>query len=375
VEGLRAVAVLLVVLYHARIWGFGGGYIGVDVFFVISGFVISGVLLRQVEKRGRPNFGDFYARRARRILPAAGLVALVTIFASYRYLGFIRGNETADDARWVSVFLANFHFASEGTNYFQSQLPPSPLQNYWSLAVEEQFYVVFPAAIALLAFVGSKFSMRSKLMIFTGIVIVASFAWSIHETSVNGTGAYFSVWTRAWELALGGFVAAGTEIWKRFTPLWGSALSWVGVVCILVASTQFSNTTSYPGSVAALPVIGTALVIAGGVTARRTGAEVVLGTRVMRWLGKVSYSIYLWHWPVLVIATEETTHPLSTPHRLLLVLASIGLAAATYYLIENPIRHSKWVATSWVRGIAVGLVVIAAILIVATYKIHSVHTI
>src|ERR1017187_1261416 len=130
VEGLRAVAVGVVVLFHAGVPGFGGGYVGVDIFFVISGFVITKLLLRMVEKSGRPRFGEFYARRARRILPAAALVALIAVFAAYKWLGFIRGNETADDARWAAVFLANNHFASTATNYFQSELPPSPLQNY-----------------------------------------------------------------------------------------------------------------------------------------------------------------------------------------------------------------------------------------------------
>src|ERR1700683_8287 len=132
VEGLRAVAVVAVILFHAKLVGFTGGFVVVDVFYVISGFVITGVLLRKLEASGSLGFKDFYARRARRILPAAGLVLIATILASYHWLGFIRGAEVADDARWCAVFLGNFHFLSIGTNYFASQLPPSPLQNYWS---------------------------------------------------------------------------------------------------------------------------------------------------------------------------------------------------------------------------------------------------
>ena len=192
VEGLRAVAVATVVLFHAGVPGFSGGYVGVDVFFVISGFVITKLLLRQVERRGRPVFSEFYARRARRILPAAGLVVVGTLLASYTMLGFIRGNEVADDSRWVAVFLGNYHFAAEGTNYFQSQLPPSPLQNYWSLAVEEQFYIVYPALVAVTVLVLRRYSVAAKLTVLTVAIMAASLAWSIYYTSTDPTGAYFA---------------------------------------------------------------------------------------------------------------------------------------------------------------------------------------
>src|SRR5580700_3140864 len=215
VEGLRAVAVGAVVLFHANLVGFTGGFVGVDVFYVISGFVITGVLLRKFETSGSLGFKDFYARRARRILPAAGLVLLVTIFASYHWLGFIRGAEVADDARWCAVFVGNFHFLSVGTNYFSSQLPPSPLQNYWSLAVEEQFYLVYPCALALSLVVIPRLSVRHKVMIFTAVVVLGSLSWSIYQTSADPYGAYLSSLTRAWELAAGGFVAAGTQYWLR----------------------------------------------------------------------------------------------------------------------------------------------------------------
>ena len=219
VEGLRAVAVVAVILFHTKIAGFTGGFVGVDVFYVISGFVITGVLLRKVESSGSPGFGDFYARRARRILPAAGLVLVVTVLASYHWLGFVRGAEVADDARWCAVFLGNFHFLSIGTNYFSSQLPPSPLQNYWSLGVEEQFYLVYPLGLALSLLVIPKVSVRLKVMIFTAAVIAGSLWWSIHETSAAPYSAYLSSLTRAWELALGGFMAR-----DRRHPLCGPSL-------------------------------------------------------------------------------------------------------------------------------------------------------
>ncbi|MCZ7576157.1 MAG: acyltransferase [Dehalococcoidia bacterium] len=144
IEGLRAVAVGLVVLGHARVPGFEGGYIGVDVFFVLSGFLITGLLLRERASSGSISMAGFYARRARRILPAASIVLVVTVLASYEWLGFLRGAEIAEDGKWAAVFAANLRFASEGTQYLNLTAPPSPLQHYWSLAVEEQFYLVWP---------------------------------------------------------------------------------------------------------------------------------------------------------------------------------------------------------------------------------------
>jgi peptidoglycan/LPS O-acetylase OafA/YrhL len=374
VEGLRAVAVVAVILFHTQLASFTGGFIGVDVFYVISGFVITGVLLRKVEGSGSIGFGDFYARRARRILPAAGLVLVTTILASYHWLGFVRGAEVADDAKWCAVFLGNFHFLAIGTNYFSSQLPPSPLQNYWSLGVEEQFYVVYPLGLALSLILIPKLSVRHKVMLFTTLLIGGSLAWNIYQTSADPYSAYLSSLTRAWELALGGFVTAGTQYWLRIHRYVGAALTWIGIGCILFAGFQYTSSTAYPGWAAVVPVVGAALVIVGGMSAGRLGVEIILGTFVFRWIGKLSYSLYLWSWPVLTIAEQETTKTLTEGQKALTILASLGLAGVTYALIENPIRHSKWVARSWWKGVVLGLLIIGIVLIVATIELHTTHT-
>ncbi len=331
VEGLRAVAVVAVILFHTKIAGFTGGFVGVDVFYVISGFVITGVLLRKVEASNSLGFGDFYARRARRILPAAGLVLVVTVLASYHWLGFVRGAEVADDARWCAVFLANFHFLSTGTNYFSSQLPPSPLQNYWSLAVEEQFYLVYPLGLALSLLVIPRISVRHKVMIFTGVIIAVSLWWSIDQTSADPYSAYLSSLTRAWELALGGFVTAGTQYWLRIRRPVGACLTWLGIAGILFAGLHYTSSTPYPGWAAVVPVVGAALIIVGGMSAGRWGVELILGTLAFRWVGKLSYSLYLWSWPVLTIAEQETTKSLTLGQRALTIPASLALAAVTYF--------------------------------------------
>ena len=198
VEGLRAVAVVLVVLYHAGLKGLTGGYVGVDVFFVISGFVITGVLLREQAATKGVSIIGFYGRRSRRIIPAATLVIIVTVALTYFFLGVVYGNQTATDARWTAVFLANFHFSSVGTNYLAAQQPPSPLQNFWSLAVEEQFYLVYPTLVLLISAVRTRVSLQARLAVSLTAVIAVSFALSVVQTGSNPTVAYFSPLTRAW---------------------------------------------------------------------------------------------------------------------------------------------------------------------------------
>lgn len=375
VEGLRAVAVGAVVLFHAGVPGFSGGFVGVDVFFVISGFVITGLLLRKRESVTSFELKDFYARRARRILPAAGLVLMATVLASYHWLGFIRGAEVADDARWCAVFLGNWHFLLTGTNYFTGQLPPSPLQNFWSLGVEEQFYVIYPCALFLSFAAMPRFSLRHRVMVFTAVVVIGSLSWCIYETSVNPSGAYFSSLSRAWELGVGGFVAAGTHYWLRIRSNLGSCLTWVGLIAIALAVTLFTTATPFPGWAAMLPVFGAAFVIVGGTSAGPLGVELLLGTLVFRWIGKLSYSLYLWSWPVLTIAMQSSAKSLTVTQRILTVGASLLLSGVTYAVVENPIRHSSFLAKSWWKSLFVGFTIIIAVLLVAFLEIHSLHTI
>jgi peptidoglycan/LPS O-acetylase OafA/YrhL len=374
VEGLRAVAIGLVVLYHANLSALSGGYVGVDVFFVISGFVITGLLLRETRATGRTSFVAFYARRCRRILPAATLVIVATVVATYAALGAFFGNQAAIDARWTAVFLANFHFASIGTNYLAAQRPPSPLLNFWSLAVEEQFYLVFPAVFATLAALRLRWSLRARLAAGLVAIIVLSFALSVAQTGSNPTVAYFSPFTRAWELALGALVAVGTE-WLLAVPRRvGAAATWVGLAAIAFSAVFFNSGTAYPGSLVAIPVVGAALVIAGGMTAPPGGAEFLLGRSPVRYVGKLSYSLYLWHWPMLVIAAEAAgKSSLGFGQSLPWLLAALGASVATYALIENPIRHARFLTARPAAAITMGVVLIAVALTVSTiaYQVHS----
>jgi peptidoglycan/LPS O-acetylase OafA/YrhL len=377
VQGLRAVAVILVVLFHAHVPGLSGGYVGVDVFFVISGFVITGVLLRERESSGSTSIRKFYGRRVRRILPAATLVIIAAVVLSYVLLGPLDGNQTASDARWASVFLLNVHFATNGTNYLASQLPPSVLQNYWSLAVEEQFYLVYPAVFLILAGFSSRVSLRVRLGVVLSAVVIISFVASVVQTSNNATAAYFSPLPRVWELALGGLIAVSTVHLRRLPPLIASMSSWLGLTAILVAAFVFSSSTAYPGWAVAVPVIGTGLVIGGGVATSAHGAERLLGLRPFQLIGLVSYSLYLWHWPVLTLATERSgAGSLTTAQALLWVLVSLGLAILTYVLIENPVRHSALLVPRQWASLVLGACLIGASLTVATVglRLHNTGT-
>jgi peptidoglycan/LPS O-acetylase OafA/YrhL len=367
VQALRAVAVLLVVLNHAHVPGLGGGYIGVDVFFVISGFLITGLLTREQERTGRISILKFYGRRMRRIMPAAALVLIATVVASYYWLGYIRGAHVAEDAEWSSVFLANFHFASVGTGYLHATDAPSTLRHFWSLAVEEQFYVVWPALFLLLGLLRKVVKSRFTMITAVGVIIVASYVFSIVYTGRDATDAYFSPLTRACELAAGAMLALLAPSMKKMPRNAGIVLSLAGMAGIIVTAFVFTENTVFPGAMVALPVLATCAVLAGGEAAAITAYNV----KPIQLIGLWSYSLYLWHWPVLTIAEENLGHVPPAWIRMLLVAGSIALAAATYYLVENPIRNAALLRRRAVVSVALGIALIAAVVGVSVYEVGT----
>jgi len=330
-QGLRAVAVLLVVLDHGGVPFLQGGYVGVDVFFVLSGYLITGLLLRQAGRDGRIRLSDFYVRRARRILPAAVLTLVVTDLAAHQLLNLVRAREAVGDSVWAAFFMANVHFARAGSDYFAQGQPPSPVQHYWTLAVEEQFYLVWPIVLAGVLAVPF---LRRRLLWIVLAAAAGSLAWSIHSTATDATYAYFSTVTRAWELALGAALAIAA-------PRLRGAAAWLGLACICIAAVAFSSSTPFPGYAALLPTIGAALVIAA---APGSGSR-LLSLAPFRYVGDRSYAFYLWHWPVLVIAAEYVGHDLSTAVRLGLLAGAFGLSILSYAFFENPIRQMRPIST------------------------------
>ena len=316
IQGLRAVAVLLVVLAHAGVPYLLGGYVGVDVFFVLSGYLITGLLLR-----GRLSLGEFYVRRARRILPAAALTLVVTDLVAQHLLNFVRAREAVSDSVWAALFGANVHFAQQGSDYFNQGQPPSPFLHFWTLSVEEQFYLVWPSILALALLCGAA---RRRLVLVVAAIGVTSLAWSILDTAASPVTAYFSTFARAWELALG----AALALWA---PRARAAYGWLGLAAIGCAAVLFSSGTPFPGYAALLPAVGAALVIAGDAR--------LLSWAPLRYVGDRSYAYYLWHWPVLIIAAQYAGHELSVGVKLLLVAGAFLLSIASYALFENPIRR------------------------------------
>ncbi|MGZ4229888.1 MAG: acyltransferase family protein [Solirubrobacteraceae bacterium] len=367
VEGLRAVAILLVVLYHVHAGLAPGGYVGVDVFFVISGFLITGQLVRELRTDGRISFMGFYARRARRILPAAVLTVIVTAVASAVLLEPLAAKRALDDVLPAVYFGANVHFAAQGTDYFNAGLSPSPIQHFWSLAVEEQFYIVWPLLLVASSFVWLGAPRRSGLArgrrpmlgaVTVVLVILAAISLmaSIRQTATSPSWAYFSIVTRAWELAVGAMVALALPLSARLNRRVAIALSWVGLGCIALAAARFSDTTAYPGDSALLPVLGAAAVIWGGsaLAGTRFGAQALLATPPFQRVGAWSYSWYLWHWPALVLAPAVLGHPLSELQAVAVALVSLAIAVTSFVLVERPIRRIQIVARRPALGLSAG---------------------
>ena len=366
VQGLRALAVALVVLFHAGVRQVPGGYVGVDVFFVLSGFVITGLLLRRSASRRTMGLADFYARRARRILPMATLVIVATVAASYLILGHFVGRGVAGDARWASVFLANVHAIDVGTDYFHAGGPVSPLLQFWSLSVEEQFYLVFPLLLAGALLLGRRDRQHHRLVLLLGTVVAASLTLSVLQTTWSPTVAYLSPFTRAWELGLGGLcvvLAPWAQRWPRGVA---TAAGWLGLCGILAAACGFDASTAYPGVSALVPVGATALVVLAGSSELRSGPEWLLRRGSLQWGGAISYSLYLWHWPMLVIATEAATTPLSPLERMSLVVASVVLAECSRRFLEDPVRHAPGLGASSRRSLGLGAVLIAGTVLATT---------
>jgi peptidoglycan/LPS O-acetylase OafA/YrhL len=361
IQGLRALAVLLVILDHARIGPFHGGFIGVDVFFVISGFLITGLLVSEAERTGRASLLGFYARRARRILPAATLVIVATVAASLYFLSAVEADGAIEDALWATFFAANFKLAHDGTDYFQSDTPPSPLQHYWSLAVEEQFYLVWPLLVLLLCLYAAWRARRSAGQRSLGprvrdlgvsplvVVVGISFAFSVSYSTTDPVSAYFSPFTRAWELGIGALVACLSTRLILLKPAVQALLSWGGLAAVVIASLAFTGATVFPGYAAALPVVGTAALLAGGLRAARWGPQRLLSMTPMRAMGDWSYSLYLWHWPALIIVTEAW-RPAVGWRGLLVMAFVVPLSAASYYFVENPFRRAQVFRVRRLRG-------------------------
>ncbi|PPF34313.1 acyltransferase family protein [Pseudoclavibacter sp. AY1H1] len=337
-NGLRAVAVLLVVANHLTVSPVGG-FIGVDVFYVLSGFLISGILIREYQRTGSISFQHFYIRRVKRILPVATLVLLVTVAVAFLVWFPTRANQTVLDALAALFFVSNWHFVRLGTDYLQATGPVSPLQHYWSLAVEEQFYVVWPIALLMVASLATKRGRKivRPLLWFMVAATALSFAWALYSSRAMPEFAYFDTISRVWELGLGA-IAALLLPFAKISHGVGRLLAYAGVTLIVVGAFVITPEWPFPGPWAVVPVAGSLLILAGGAQGR---GIVLLDNAVARYIGRISYSLYLWHFPVIVFL-----HSVDSANSVVMGIAAVfmmfGLSILSYHFIELPIINSSW---------------------------------
>ncbi|MQA60043.1 MAG: acyltransferase family protein [Actinophytocola sp.] len=353
VEGLRAVAVVLVLIYHAGLTFVPGGFVGVDVFFVISGFLITSLLIREAERSGTVSLRNFYARRAKRLLPAAALVLATTALLALLVVPRTRWADVGGDIAAAALYFVNWRFAANETDYLAEDASVSPVQHFWSLAVEEQFYFVWPLLLLLAVLIARRvgWSLRRTMCLGLAVIALPSFAWSIVQTAAEPQSSFFVTTTRMWELAIGAVVAIGITRLQRLPRSYAIGLGWLGLAAIVVSGLWFTTATAWPGHAALLPTLGTAAVIAAGASAGAGGPQALLGTRPFTWVGGLSYSLYLWHWPLIVFASVYFDG-LSPAGGVAVALFSFVPAWLTLRLVENPVRFSPRFAsdTSAVRS-------------------------
>lgn len=371
IQALRAIAIALVVVYHIWPTHFKGGFIGVDIFFVISGFLITGQLWREVESTGLVNFSKFWARRARRLLPAS-LLAIATTSAAVLifvpplwFLGFL--DETIGSVGYVQ----NWVLAAKATDYLQANTADSPFLHFWSLSVEEQFYVFWPLILGCLLMLSRlKFFVAridAKLSIALGLatIFALSLCYSIYLTAEQPELAYFSTFTRAWEFAGGALVAvllSGRNLNKHFK----AGLIWAGLALMAYGFFKFNSHTPFPGYWATIPVLGAIAFLVGGDSRSAFAPWWVFRFWPIRLLGDISYSLYLWHWPIIVLAPWVLKQNLTTTDRVCIIAVAIAIGWLSKRFVEDPIRFgglAKWRPRTQllIAGTAMVLVVGAAL--------------
>ncbi len=346
IEGLRALAVGLVLAYHAGL-PVRAGFVGVDVFFVISGFLITGLLVTELERTGRISWVRFVGRRVRRLLPAAVLVLVVVSVVALAVVPGLRRREIGYDVMAAATYVVNWVLARREVDYLASDARPSPVQHYWSLSVEEQFYVLWPLLLIVLALLVRR-PARRAVGSTLAVLVAGSFAWSVYASHAMPRQSFFTTTTRIWELGVGALLA----VWlvgraRPDRPARGSAaVGWAALVVVVAVAVLLPTGVEWPSAWALLPTVPTALVIWSGWHGATSGPARLLGTRALVWVGGLSYSIYLWHWPAIVLGewvVEDLTGgraPAWAP--LALALASVGPAWLSWRFVESPVHHGAW---------------------------------
>lgn len=362
IQGLRAIAVLLVLVFHVLPSALPGGFVGVDVFFVISGFLITGLLLRELEGKGHIALATFYVRRIKRLLPAATVVLVAVGVGCLWLLPIVRWKDTGHQLIASALYAQNWLLLKNAADYWAQDVPQSPVVHYWSLSIEEQFYMVWPCLMALGALVvrRTKLGLRAALTALSAVIFAASLAYSVLLTGSTPSAAYFSTGTRAWELALGALTCIALEPLRGRLPAGAlRALGWLGVLGVVASGLLMRETMAFPGWIALLPTASAALLLFTGALPGVTAHSFVLSLRPIRYLGDISYSLYLWHWPLFVFFLARFGHSPSNGEAGLLIIASLTLAALTKVAVEDPLRNLKLGRAATAGGFALGVVCVA----------------
>ncbi|MET0819904.1 MAG: acyltransferase family protein [Aeromicrobium sp.] len=350
IQALRAGAALLVVLYHLWPGRLPGGFMGVDVFFVISGFLITSHLAREATSTGRIRLGRFWARRARRLLPAAYLVLAASAVAVFAWLPRLDWTQNFREILSSALYVQNWRLATDAVDYLAADNAPSVAQHYWTLSVEEQFYLAWPLLVLVAVLAAARLRLR-QLPTVTAVVAVAtaaSFAYSLWLTYDSVSFAYFSTFTRAWEFGAGALLALltlrasqGRRRAPVLPPLVGAAISWTGLLVLLYCGLFLTGSTPFPGFAALLPVLATVAVIAAGMPDSQLSPRRLIELRPVQWTGDISYPLYLWHWPAIVVLPAVLGNDLGFGPRVAILVATFAAAAATKRFVEDPVRTGR----------------------------------
>ncbi|MCH8562475.1 acyltransferase [Nesterenkonia sp. YGD6] len=383
IQGLRALAVLVVLLYHFWPDRLTGGYVGVDVFFVISGYLITAHLFKEAVKTGGVRLGQFWARRIRRLLPLSLLVLLLTAISAVLILPSTAWQATLRQIIASTLYVQNWILAADAVEYSKADERATAVQHFWTLSVEEQFYVLWPVLLALtLMFLAfrqrrsgapglERAQIRAAFLWVVGLLGAFSLLFSIYYTAAAPAQAYFVTPTRIWEFTLGA-IAALVLGSRQFSGRGGNLLGWAGFLMIVGAAFFYTDTTPFPGWTALLPTVGTVLVLACGGREPMTGVHWWLSLRPATAIGDWSYAIYLWHWPVVIFSPYISDAARFWYVKVLLILGIIGLSALSTRFFESPIRRAKILLPTWRTMVAAGtgmvLVIVSGIAAVSVMQ-------
>jgi peptidoglycan/LPS O-acetylase OafA/YrhL len=366
IQGVRGFALVLVLACHAELPFAEGGYVGLDVFYVLSGFLITGLMLKEIDRTGSLSLLRFYARRARRLLPLAVSVLVVTAIGAFALFGPVRAYHVAGDIVAAALYFVNWRFIAESVEYFRfDDGVVSPVQHYWSLSVEEQFYILWPLVILGALAVGRAAGLNARRLLWLIVVPVGvgSFVYGLWYSGVAPERAYFSSVTRVWEIAVGCALALALPAGLRLPRSVSGVVTAAALVVLTWTAVTFTEELPYPGWHALLPTLATAAIIVVGTATAASAPIRLLSLPPLQYLGRISYAWYLWHWPVLVFAAT-LWGPLTPLQNVAVTLAAWFPTIASHYLIEERFRHSRALARRPRHAMALGASLTAAAVVI-----------